>query len=308
MLSSKTRNMSAGGAEVPRTCRPVFVASHPRSGTHVTIDLIRRQFAECRSWKWPGEYLDHVYLDVDHMRAGHGWLIAPSKANRLLRRAPRPVVKTHCRPGFRELGAAYAGFVASLYASGRTVYVYRDGRDVLCSAHVWLQIADPSARVTLAEFLRQPDAATGLNRVSTWAEHVRAWRARPGVLAVAYEDVLAEPRAAIERIGEHLGLSPRLVEPYLPKRFRGRWHRLWERATRVHPQTTAVLGRFRGREPAKWRQAFGADDRAFFQEHAGDLLRELGYAADDRWVDAPTPSPRGGPSGSRQEPALAVRV
>jgi len=36
-----------------------------RSGTHLTIDLLRRQFAAFRSWKRPLESLDSLYLPVD---------------------------------------------------------------------------------------------------------------------------------------------------------------------------------------------------------------------------------------------------
>ena len=38
--------------------RPVVVASHPRSGTHLMIDVIRRHFKPCRGWKWPGRPLN----------------------------------------------------------------------------------------------------------------------------------------------------------------------------------------------------------------------------------------------------------
>src|SRR4051794_27731921 len=42
--------------------RPVVVASHPRSGTHLLIDLLRRQFPACASWKYPLERMDRLYL------------------------------------------------------------------------------------------------------------------------------------------------------------------------------------------------------------------------------------------------------
>ncbi len=45
--------------------RPIEVASHMRSGTHLMIDLLRRQFADCGSWKWPGERNDMLYLPLD---------------------------------------------------------------------------------------------------------------------------------------------------------------------------------------------------------------------------------------------------
>ena len=49
--------------------QPVIVASHPRSGTHLLMDTLRRQFKACRSWKWPGERLDRLYCSVDELNA-----------------------------------------------------------------------------------------------------------------------------------------------------------------------------------------------------------------------------------------------
>ncbi len=41
--------------------KPILIASHPRSGTHLTIDLLRKQFLECQSSKRLGEPLDKIY-------------------------------------------------------------------------------------------------------------------------------------------------------------------------------------------------------------------------------------------------------
>lgn len=45
--------------------KPIVIASHRRSGTHLLIDLFRRQFRECRSWKLPGERNDRLYVNLD---------------------------------------------------------------------------------------------------------------------------------------------------------------------------------------------------------------------------------------------------
>jgi len=74
--------------------RPIIVASHPRSGTHLLIDTLRRQFAKCRSWKWPGERLDRLYCNIDELN-GTRELLHEKKAVDILRRVERPIVKTH---------------------------------------------------------------------------------------------------------------------------------------------------------------------------------------------------------------------
>jgi len=44
---------------------PILVISHPRSGTHLTIDFLRRQFEECQSYKYPFESQSHLYLPIE---------------------------------------------------------------------------------------------------------------------------------------------------------------------------------------------------------------------------------------------------
>ena len=45
--------------------KPILIASHPRSGTHLTIDLLRKQFQECQSYKRLGEPFDRLYLALE---------------------------------------------------------------------------------------------------------------------------------------------------------------------------------------------------------------------------------------------------
>lgn len=52
-------------AFVDRLSAPLVVATHMRSGTHLTMDLVRRQFPAFRSWKLPGEANDMLYLALD---------------------------------------------------------------------------------------------------------------------------------------------------------------------------------------------------------------------------------------------------
>ena len=112
-------------------CLPIVVCAHQRSGTHLTIDLLRRQFEECRSWKWWGENNSRLYLSLDALfDPGVRW-VNERKAIALLRRCERPLIKTHLleppASGVAELWRAW------LAEHSTTVYVYRDGRDVLCS-------------------------------------------------------------------------------------------------------------------------------------------------------------------------------
>ena len=224
--------------------RPIFVISHRRSGTHLMIDTLRRQFDQCRSWKWVGEFLHHLYLDIDLMRPEHDWYISAPKAARLLSRAKRPIVKSHCLPSFELVAEAHRAFVDELFGRADKIYMIRDGRQALCSDYFLTAHEDSgAAQCTFSEFLRQP--VDGSSRARRWAEHVLDWTSQSGVLAIRYEELTKQPAETLKRIAEHVKLQPRHVEPLLPKAIYGRWQRRWMRL-RFRPVTRSV-GRRNGR-------------------------------------------------------------
>ena len=55
--------------------RRVVLATHRRSGTHLTLDLLRRHFPACRARKWPFQGLDSLYLNLEG-REGQGCVAA----------------------------------------------------------------------------------------------------------------------------------------------------------------------------------------------------------------------------------------
>jgi hypothetical protein len=279
------------------TQRPVVIASHPRSGTHLMIDLFRRQFAECRSWKFPGEKLNRLYLSVEALfESGARAPISEAKAISILRRVPRPLAKTHLVLPETEGGpvtrAGQLGrhWIEWLRQRERIVYVYRDGRDVMCSYHFFAKI-DPTARCPIGQFIRQTDG--GVSRVRAWADHLRRWLREPGVVAVRFEDVRAEPRAALERLADELGLTPLYREPLLPRPLGGVWESRLMRLGGVRPQSTAIVSNLKGHRLERWREVFTRQDCEFFDEEAGELLLDLGYETSREWVTAQPASSSG---------------
>lgn len=261
--------------------RPIVVATHPRSGTHLTIDLLRRQFAECKGWLWFGETLHHLYLNVDRLIPGHSPSLSVEKAADLLRRAPRPTVKTHSMPDLRNHEGKGRQLAERLLEQGNILYVVRDGRDVLCSAYLWRKEADLDCG--LQEFLRQE--VNGVSRVRWWAEHVTGWAQHDEPNVVRFENIIEKPRQIIGRLERILGLSARFVEPYLPEKIEngGRWADYWRRLTRNF-ESTAITGRPNGKSPPEWRSAFTQEDRRFFWKEAGHVLKKFGYETDDSWI------------------------
>jgi hypothetical protein len=255
--------------------RRVVVATHRRSGTHLTLDLLRRHFLACRARKGLGEGLDTLYLNLDRLETPRRPLSEAAALERL-RRAPRPLVKTHLPPCPRP--GTHAGFLRWLYADADVYTVVRDGRDVLCSLHAYVRSYDRRAPASLSEFLREEQG--GASRVALWARAVRESLELPGVRHLAYEEILARPREVLERLGAELGLEPLYVQPLLPLPLRSRWASRLERLSR-QPSATTVPARG---PSADWRRVFSRADRELFQREAGDLLARLGYETSDAWV------------------------
>lgn len=260
-------------ADLASIGRRVVIATHRRSGTHLAIDLLRRQFDACASTKRLGERSDALYLNLDIV----GGELTEDEAADRLRRAPRPIVKTHALLELLASDGPRRAFAEQVLADADLLCVHRDGRDVLCSLHLYMQAYDPGARVPIGEFIRQE--IDGRSRVAHWAEQVRGLLALPGAHAFAYRDFVDAPRETLDRLAAVLDLEPLYVEPLLPRAQTSRWQalaaRFWTR-----PERTSIPGDPSGRaRPLRWREAFSAEDHTFLSEQAEGLLGELGYDA-----------------------------
>ena len=191
---------------------PVVIASHPRSGTHLLMDLLRRQFKPCRSWKWWGERLDRLYCSIDELNASRRRL-DEATAHRILQRTNRPLVKTHAWPSFEDVfltehhDGLPDGWETWLRSRGTLLYIVRDVRDVMASYQMFRQWFDENATGSLGAFLRGSDNTGSPNRIANWVRHVRAWQATEGVHVFRFEDVLHDTKTQVQRLAEVLELS-----------------------------------------------------------------------------------------------------
>ena len=172
------------------TNAPIAIASHQRSGTHLLIDLIRRQFPTTRSWKWPTEKLNALYLNLERLRPEHCWSINVRQAQRLNQRAKRPILKTHSTAELNLWTGPANNYVTQLTKEATWLYVYRDPRSVMCSYHLLMQISDPNTRVLLKDFIRQPHDGTDVSRVRFWSDHVCSWLNFPDITAFNFTEVI----------------------------------------------------------------------------------------------------------------------
>ncbi|HEX4151762.1 MAG TPA: sulfotransferase domain-containing protein [Steroidobacteraceae bacterium] len=268
-----------------RNVQPVVVASHPRSGTHLLIDSLRLNCPECQSYKWLGERQDRLYLNVDHV--GGTPPLAAGAVRRIMLRPTRPIIKTHAWPGFQR--TMFQGddtrhpavFFDWLERSAAQLYIYRDGREVMRSLHTFMRDFDPTAHVSLGEFIRQE--VHGMSRPRAWAEHVRQWSLRPDVYCVRMESLVRMPALTIAQVAERLRLrlASTISQPAQTRSPRGS---LIQRLTQVRPQSTAILAHARARIPP-WQEQLTRDDMKFLRDETGDLLVKLKYEQSSEWPD-----------------------
>jgi len=164
----------------------------------------------------------------------------------------------------------------TLFPDARFVHLVRDGRDCVASLKGmrWWHLGTVGA-------------------AATWAHSVdcarRAERRLPAgdFLEVRYEDLVAEPRVALERLAVFLGeefedamLAPHVQAERLPLRQREVWHQQTLQA--VTPSRTG-----------RYAEALTSREIALVEQVAGSRLRSLGYEV--------------GRGGDRADPADVAR-
>lgn len=277
-------NLTKKSFDLDNFGQPILIASHPRSGTHLTIDFLRRQFPACKSWKYPGETSDHLYLALEGLTTSQDG-ISFQHGMKILKRASCPLIKTHAYPSLGHLTDHYNTLQNWIHQNARKIYVVRDGRSVLCSMHLYMQSFVPETRCSLSEFLRQRVDQT--SRVKAWANHVQIWMNQSDIHLLKFEEIIQRPKQTLTTLSKVLGSTPTYCEPLLPKAHQNIWQGRWARLTQWCPESSAIIGYYRSQKTQKWQDGFTSNDRAFFHQEAGDVLIKLGYINSDVWIHDP---------------------
>jgi hypothetical protein len=184
------------------------------------------------------------------------------------------------RQGKSRWGDKTPGYATKVRRINRTlpearfIHMIRDGRDVAIS------LRDRDAGLSMEQVARR--WRHRINRTRRAAQHV------PDYIEIRYEDLVADPEGTLRRICEHIELdySPKMLDYHtraperlaelgreLPaeesKRGLSAESRLEAHSLTAEPPRTDRAGR--------WRNEMSEADLAIFEEHAGELLRDLGY-------------------------------
>lgn len=257
--------------------RPLIVASHRRSGTHMTIDFLRRQFPETRVRKLPMKAMDRLYLNLDALvNEFHPRSVTGREARNILSRASLPIVKTHQDYiEFRDC-LKCDRLDAVIDSNTPVIYVVRDFRNLVCSLQAYQKGFDESAFVPLGEYVLQTDGR-GRTRINQWKDHVESWMKCEHALFIRYEDVFMKPEQELSRIEDYLKIKAQMHQPYIAPPWRNVWAcRIFGRLL-PSPRASTIMGRSGGVVPFKWKDSLSVNCRELVYSQLGGLLEQLGY-------------------------------
>lgn len=268
----------------PRVGGPRVDAQLRRMSARVTKSIADRAGARLGMWYGAGYpksgttwlcNLMSSYLDIPFVRSYRLPVLMPC------------VVHSHWLPGERL---------------PPTIYIVRDGRDVLVSRYFFDARAVRAPRnprggrmrrarfdrlygphvdlddiaANLPKFIEDEMTAPQLTGVN-WTEHVRRWLARPSdqVAVVRYEQLRADVGDALAPAFAQLTGQP-VDRDYLRLAADRFDFRTQARRNDARGDTTLM----RAGAVGDWRQHFTAEARETFDRYAGDLIAELGYPAE----------------------------
>jgi hypothetical protein len=280
-----------------RSVRPVFVGGCPRSGT----TLLRTMLNAHPDLAVPHE--TRILIDGYRRRAMWGDLAAPENRRRVAqwvveRRVSRYWQLTDDADELVERMVAAAPTIGSVLSAGFRLYTERHGKPrwgekrpsvvlnldavfaMFPDAQYVNVVRDPRAVVASIRKVgrRHGWGAHGLpGGTDTWERSVRAadrWRRRLAAdrfLELRYEDLVADPAAALGRIVSFLDLDPAGLAAMLHHHDTADIQSRTLHALVSKPVTTERVG--------AWEQALRPREVAFVESVLGDWMRRYGYEA-----------------------------
>jgi hypothetical protein len=161
----------------------------------------------------------------------------------------------------------------------KAIYMVRDARDVALSEFAYtsaLEFFRGDLDDFLEVFLRGKISGFG-----PWPRHVSSWLNSPiagtdNLLLVRFEDLRQNPVDGFKRMAEFLGIN--VDEERVRRAITNNSLDRMREKERVEPQRASVKGRFvRDGSVQGWRAKLSPAQERFFEQHAGSLLRSLGY-------------------------------
>lgn len=254
----------------------VVIATHRRSGNQWAIDALRQNSPE----------INDSYMALEQIEASHDAAIPLGTFRRqLLNHEGKVLINVHDLPAANYWrGLDERLFVRTILRNSPTIYVHRDGRDVMVSLYYYMRsISETVRNQSFSRFLRGESVLegvnTGMSRPGYWAHHVQSWLQKDKLLAISYDDLEENYEITVPKMADFLAVQldhtlqplttpgPRDKAPVLESVM----NRLGLR-NRVTQKGGPRLGL-----SGEWRNVFDRRDVEFFMQDAGDSMRRLGY-------------------------------
>nr|WP_319397838.1 sulfotransferase domain-containing protein [uncultured Carboxylicivirga sp.] len=261
--------------EITQEKTPIVITSHPRSGTHLTIDLIRRHFPESRIYKRWGSN-DNVFLSIGSYNSNNQYNRSiEAEALKLISPCTHPVIKLHTY-AWQGIEKNYPHWIEWMTEKGKTIFVYRNIYSVLTSMHLYEQSFNENARCPLKEFIRQSYLGYE-NRIMYWNNEMIKWKGKKNTLLVSYEEIITKTEQTINKLGDFIDLKPKINYPLLPSKVNSIWHARLQRIFSTNPTSTAIVPYDNKTKNSEWLRQFDKNDLAFIRQYAEEAMSLFGY-------------------------------
>lgn len=257
--------------------KTIIVATHRRSGTHWTIDALRNNSPD----------INPKFLTLEQTEPAHHQPIPLMEFRDTLDSLDKRVlIKIHDLPSATYWqGTQEREFALDLMNTSSTIYVHRDGRDVMVSLYYYMkQFREDFTDLPFSDFLRMSnelDGETRMSRPAFWAHHVRTWLEQPNLIAVAYESLETDYEATVEKLANFLNIDLtyplQSVNVHQTKENKSLVNRLLKRVGLKREKTSTAVSPRKGKS-GDWRNHFSVDDLEFFMDEVGNLMRQLAYS------------------------------
>jgi|GEM_PF-593486 len=172
-------------------------------------------------------------------------------------------------------------FIFDQFSDAKFIHVIRDGRDVVNSlrTHPRYRVVDGERVPTNIFRPLEPCIGRWLNDT----QQGLTGRKYRGYYEVRYEDLVYNPEPTFRELLEFLGepWDANVLDFYQEKKA--------SRNVLKFPQNVEATKRINTKRVQRWVTEFTPEDAQTFEELAGELLRKLGYARDDSWLEEVQP-------------------
>jgi aryl sulfotransferase len=214
-----------GATETVNAPRAIWIASYPRSGntwSRLALLSLKRDGAQIELRDVIGfgrmtvsreQIDDWLQIDSSDLTAAELDALRPDMHAAYFSAAEEPILcKVHDAWGLTMTGRAI--FPRELTLA--TIYLVRDPRDVAVS---WAKFTGTSTAEAIAFLgnrnsslspLRERLNAQIPQRLGSWSQHLSSWIAESDLapLVIRYEDMVADPAAALSAMARHIGWTP----------------------------------------------------------------------------------------------------